>query len=164
MRAVLLAFTILVLAGCEAAPPTIAVSVDTPTRRGRGVIIGPRTVLTVCHVVSGCDEVMVEDKRARVVQRHLRGTETGDDGIAVLELEEGEFPPSRIGQIAERVGAGVTYLPARGECAWPWGLQPGDSGSPILDAHGRVTGLVRAVYGRAEALDKTIVIVSHGDS
>ena len=159
-RAVALAS--LVLAGC-ATPPTIAVDIETSARRGRGVIVGPRTVLTVCHVVSGTDEVEVDGLRARVVARHLRATDTGEDGLAVLELEEGAFPSERIGQLAEAAGPGVTYLPRRGECPWPWGLQPGDSGSPILDAHRRVTGLVRAVFGRAEPLDKNVSLGSKGD-
>ena len=123
---------ILALAGC-ATPSGIGVDIETATRRGRGVIIGPQTVLTVCHVVTGTEEVEVEGKRARVVRRNVRATETGDDGIAVLELLEGTFPPERIGKLTDKVGAGVVYLPSRGETAWPWGLQPGDSGSPILD-------------------------------
>ncbi len=163
MRSLALALALIALAGCSA-PPSIAVDVETAARRGRGVIIGPRTVLTVCHVVQGSDEVEVDGQRARVVSKHTRTTETGEDGVAVLELVEGTFPPERIGKLAEKVGAGVSYLPARGERPWPWGLQPGDSGSPILDAQRRVTGLVRAVYGRAEPLDKTAFALLNGDS
>jgi hypothetical protein len=162
MRPCALAFASLLLAGCTA-PVTIAVDVETSARRGRGVIVGPRTVLTVCHVVSGSDVVEVDGLRARVVARRLRPTETGEDGLAVLELEEGLFPAERIGQLAESAGPGVTYLPRRGESPWPWGLQPGDSGSPILDARGRVTGLVRAVLGRAEPLDRNVSFGSKGD-
>ncbi len=154
---------LLLAPGC-ATPIGIGVDIETATRRGRGVIVGARTVLTVCHVVTGSDEVEVDGLRARVVKRNVRATETGDDGIAIVELIEGTFPPERIGKLTEKVGAGVVYLPSRGETAWPWGLQPGDSGSPILDAHGHVTGLVRAVYGRAEPLDRSCSIVAGGDS
>jgi S1-C subfamily serine protease len=150
----LAAVLFLSLAGCSSVAPSIGCDVETADHRGRGVIVGPRTVLTVAHVVRGTDTVTVDSLPARVVSRHLRKTETGDDGIAVLELERGEFPAARIAVIADKVGAGVTYVPARGERPWPWGLQPGDSGSPILDSHGHVTGLVRAVYGRAEPVDQ----------
>jgi hypothetical protein len=163
VRTILSLLLLLLVSGCTA-PSGIGVDIETATRRGRGVIVGPKTVLTVCHVVTGQDEIEVDGRRAKVVQRNVRSTETGDDGIAVVELLEGTFPVERIGKVTDKVGAGVVYLPARGETPWPWGLQPGDSGSPILDAHGHVTGLVRAVYGRAEPLDKTCVVVSAGDS
>jgi hypothetical protein len=158
-----LAFAGVLLVGCTAAP-TIAVDIETSSRRGRGVIVGPRTVLTVCHVVDGSNEVVVDGLRARVIARRRHTTETGEDGLAIVELEEGVFPPERIGQLADKVGTGVSYLPRRGECAWPWGLQPGDSGSPILDARGRVTGLVRAVFGRAEPIDRSVSLGTNGDS
>lgn len=119
--------------------------------------MGPRTVLTVGHVVAGDGEIRVESHLARVVSRGTRKTETGPDGLVVLELVEGEFQKERIAVIAEHANAGVRYLPARGSHPWPWGLEPGDSGSPILDAEGHVTGLVRAVYGRAEPLDQATV-------
>lgn len=162
-KLVLALLGLILVSGCTA-PSGIGVDIETATRRGRGVIIGPTTILTVCHVVTGTEEVEVDGRRARVVNRRVRSTETGDDGIAVLELLEGSFPADRIGKLTDKVGAGVVYLPSRGETAWPWGLQPGDSGSPILDAHGHVTGLVRAVYGRAEPLDKSSVSVAGGDS
>jgi S1-C subfamily serine protease len=154
----LFALVLVVASGCSAVPAGIAVDVETPSRRGRGVIVGPRTVLTVGHVVTDADHVMIDSLPARVVSRHNRATETGPDGVAVLELLAGEFPPERIAKIAEHPNPGVKYIPARGEHAWPWGLEPGDSGSPILDADGRVTGLVRAVYGRAEPLDQATVV------
>src|SRR5262249_20870310 len=119
----LVALAALALAvGCTAPPVGIGVNVETASRRGRGVIIGPHTVLTVCHVVQGSDEVEVDGMKAHVVSRHNRSTETGEDGIAVVELDKGEFPPERIGTVTEKVGAGVSYLPARGETPWPWGL------------------------------------------
>lgn len=148
---------LLALAGCRAPAPGIACDVETASRRGRGVIVGPRTALTVGHVVAGTDLVTVDSRPARVVSRSTRKTETGPDGIVVLVLVEGEFPKERIARIAERANAGVSYLPARGARPWPWGLEPGDSGSPILDSDGNVTGLVRAVYGRAEPLDQATV-------
>jgi S1-C subfamily serine protease len=158
LLAALGALALVVLEGCAAPVGGIACDVETPTRRGRGVIVGPKTVLTVGHVVTDAELVTVDSLRARVVSRHSRATETGPDGIAVLELLDGEFPKERIAKIADHPNAGVKYIPARGEQPWPWGLEPGDSGSPILDAQGRVTGLVRAVYGRAEPLDEATVV------
>jgi hypothetical protein len=155
---------VLAATGCTSVPTGIGVNVETATRRGRGVVIGPHTILTVCHVVSGSDDCEVDGMPARVVQRHVRSTETGEDGIAVVELVKDSFPPERIGTLCDKVGAGVVYLPARGETPWPWGLQPGDSGSPILDAKGHVTGLVRAVYGRAEPLDRGTVVVTSSEN
>jgi S1-C subfamily serine protease len=151
------AFALLLFSGCASTVSSIACDVETPSRRGRGVIVGPKTILTVGHVVDGAEQVTVDSRPARVVARHVRATETGPDGLVVLELITGEFPRERIATLADHPNAGIKYLPARGEHPWPWGLEPGDSGSPILDSQGRVTGLVRAVYGRAEPLDQATV-------
>jgi hypothetical protein len=146
----------LVLSGC--AVRTCSVSVDSPEASGRGVIVGPKQVCTVAHVVlKHCGPVWdpwpivnVEGHAAKTVAWNYSVFNAyGPDGIVLLELVDNyTFDENRIATLAPKDGGpGVTYLSPRGPEPWAWGIRPGDSGSPVLDAEGRVIGLVRAFAG-----------------
>jgi hypothetical protein len=156
--------SLVLFAGC-ASPESISCDVNADRRHGRGVIISPTCALTVDHVYWDTDFVTINGKwRAKVRQRSKHAaepgsTETGFDGLVLVQIEDGQppFPADRVAvmaptnALAERA---VYYVSQRGLCRWPFGIMPGDSGSPILDANGRVVGLVRAVRGEWEGVTK----------
>jgi hypothetical protein len=118
--------------------------------RGTGAVIGPFSIITVAHVVTNQDVVLVDVgefdiawQGARVVG-FIRGTPEdivllqllGDDGI------KGDYFRLRTGY--KQASHVVT---TRGVFNWQPGiLTPGDSGSPILNPSGDVIGLVHGYY------------------
>jgi S1-C subfamily serine protease len=125
------------------------VTVLAGSRKGRGAIVGPRTVLTVSHVVG--DETTVEVGasslawvRARVVDR----IPSSPEPIVVLELETSTGFLGFEGFEAERTfektpgGNAAWVLASTGTHAWARGIRPGDSGSPVIDARGGLVGLL----------------------
>lgn len=147
---------LLMLAGCQTTGD-IACDVETDVSRGRGVIIGPRTVLTVTHVVDKPMGLSVDGHAAHITTMQHLILDTGRaDGVTVLELDDYVFPSDRIASTISNNDwrSGLFYLPARGREPWPWGLRAGDSGSPIVDINGNVVGLVRAVRGIFIAADE----------
>jgi S1-C subfamily serine protease len=125
------------------------VTVLAGSRRGRGAIVGPRTVLTVFHVVG--DETTVEVgasslswARARVVDR----IPSSPEPLVVLEVEISAGFLGFEGFAAERTfekapgGHAAWVLASTGTHAWARGIRPGDSGSPVIDARGGLVGLL----------------------
>jgi hypothetical protein len=131
---------------------------------GRGAVIGPDRVLTVAHVVGGAapDDLYVVvhpggygHVRARPVLRRRAAPES----LVVLEVE------TRQGLLGDLLGfagfaPGDRFAPGRGAPAridtrrglaafQGAALEPGDSGSPILDAQGGLVGLLSGRSGGA---------------
>lgn len=158
------------------AAPECAVTIVAGNLRGRGVIVGKTTVLTVAHVVGGKTEVEVATSGLRWTRAHVvkRIAATPEDVIQ-LELETSEgtlsfacFDEDRIAKTGE--GAPSFVVTATGARGWEHAnaLRPGDSGSPVLSNEGAVVGLlvgktrdgsgVLASLGRAKSstIDATI--------
>ena len=107
---------------------------------GRGVVVGPRRVLTVAHVVGEAAEVDVATgytwSSARVVRRHAAWPEP----LVELELARDAFGPDEV--LAPGAGASPAWvLAADGPRPWSAPLRPGDSGSPVVDPRGLLVGL-----------------------
>lgn len=119
-----------------------AVTVTADYSRGRGLVVGPRTVLTVAHVVGAADSIEVtvstfEVARARIVAR----IPADPEDVLVLELDGFDgFPAERVR--AAGAGAPAWILGQHGPRAIRSPLAHGDSGSPIVDAQGLAVGLV----------------------
>jgi len=116
--------------------------------RGRGVVTGKRTVLTVAHVVGSLGTVEVETSLLWKSARVVRKIPSFPEDLVELELVAEEagflsfegFAADRQAQL--RDGTAVSVATASGVHAWPGTLVPGDSGSPVLDSNGSVVGLV----------------------
>lgn len=119
------------LAGCAA--PVRVVSVEGPTRRGSGVVLGPRCVATVEHVV---DWPMTAG--GALVTRVVWLPATGE---RIALLRTAADMPGPYAAFAD--GAGSTIHTPRGPTpVRPCGAIPGDSGSPVVGQLG-VVGLHR---------------------
>jgi S1-C subfamily serine protease len=141
---------------------------------GSGFAAGPDTIVTNAHVVAGSDTVQVkrpdgEIREATVVAfdggRDLAVLEVPDLGQEPLERAEAElggdgvvigYPggqdtprvaPARVQDRRSAIGRDI-YARERTEREVLFlsaDLQQGDSGSPVIDAEGRVTGVVFAI-------------------
>jgi S1-C subfamily serine protease len=134
-----------------------------------GVHWGQSVVVTADHTVKRDEEISVSLPDGRMVSARLVGRDASTD-LAVLRLQEAEFPVAEIGDAATlRVGHVVLAIARPGErgvsASWgvisalgaPWrswhggqidqfirpdvSLYPGFSGGPLADAHGRVMGI-----------------------
>lgn len=139
---------------------TVLVSTDPATRRGGcGAVVGPRTVLTVEHLLPGATRAFVRVghdggwREAQVVARIPARPEP----LVLLELEAGEgalaelfgftgFPEERW-LTGNPGGEPALVADASGTWRWPAPLEPGDSGAPVLDADGALIGLVSGRIG-----------------
>ncbi len=121
---------------------------------GRGAVVGPDTVLTVAHVLGGQRDAWVSTSRsggALVPGRVVDALRALPEPVLVVRVETSKgllgllgfagFSPER------------RYAPGTGAAAWidtprgrePFGaagLQPGDSGSPVVDGRGGLVGLL----------------------
>lgn len=177
MRNTTALLVLVLLAGCASAPERVErsiVKLDGPAsaaleggakvvagaRCGRGAIVGPRHVLTVAHVVGDAREVSVStggpfDVAARVVEWRpswpeplvLLELDVAEDGSFGELLGMGRIAPARV--LAKGAGRAAVIVTPRGPvpCAPGARLVPGDSGSPVLDANGRLVGLLHGIEG-----------------
>lgn len=128
-------------------------------RGGCGAVLGPRTVLTVAHVLGDATAgwVCVERDAGWRLARVIRTLPSTPEDLLVLELEPDQGPAANLfgwtGFDVER-----WLLPAPGASparvgapsgTWRWGtaLAPGDSGSPVLSSDGELVGLVSGRIG-----------------
>ncbi|MCO5169477.1 MAG: serine protease [Planctomycetes bacterium] len=138
----------------DAGAVAVRASLDPGAPAGRGAVVGDRWVLTVDHVTRGQETVHVATTReagwvaARVARRIPASPEPLallevdlDDGLYGLLLGFPGFEPDR--HLIAGAGDPVAVLTARGRLPWTAGvLEPGDSGSPVLDAAGDLVGVV----------------------
>jgi S1-C subfamily serine protease len=137
----------------------VRASLDAP-RAGRGAVVGERWILTVAHVLEGRDRAFVATTadggwvEAQVVRR-VAG-EPEDLVLLEVDVDEGAFGAllgfggfDRDAVLApSRTGLPRQVVTPRGAITWrPGVLVPGDSGSPVLDADGRLVGLVSGRRG-----------------
>lgn len=140
--------------GADARGVAVRASLDPGAPAGRGAVVGDRWVLTVDHVTRGQDAVHVATTRdggwvaARVARRIAATPEPlvlleveVDDGVYGALLGFTGFDPDR--HLPAGEGPATTVVTPRGHLPWVDGtLEPGDSGSPVLDATGGLVGLV----------------------
>lgn len=117
-----------------------AVSVHGSGGPGRGVIVGPRKLLTVQHVVGGASSVEVGLGYLWATARVVRAIPSFPEPLVELELDADDaVDADRV--LSMRAGRAAWVLCADGARAWGQTLRPGDSGSPVVDASGAVVGL-----------------------
>jgi S1-C subfamily serine protease len=146
------------------------------------------TIVSANHVVERDDEITVVTHDGKELAAKLVGRDPGSD-LAVLRVEGAALAPAtRAGLEDAKVGALVLALGRAGELAatigivsavgGPWGgthdsdapMFPGFSGGPLVDASGRVLGLLSSHLGRGQTLaipndevDKIVTALStHG--
>lgn len=121
---------------------------------GRAAVVGPDTVLTVAHVLAGQTEGWVSTSPSGgglVAARVIGELPTSPEPVLVVRVATdpgllgllgfGGFAPAR--RFVAGAGAAAMIETARGrEPLVGAQLQPGDSGSPILDAGGGLVGLL----------------------
>lgn len=144
----------------------LAVEIAQDGQCGRGAVVGPNRIVTVAHVVEGMGSLWISVSRetglieGRIVQRVAANPE----GYVFVEIETqggaygtlfgfAGFAAENCFTLGSGPPAGV--LTKRGFLPWEIGtLRPGDSGSPVLDASGKLVGLVS---GRTELGEPVMV-------
>lgn len=133
----------LLVVGCVAAPGVHVghgkvVKVESRTHRGTGAVIGRNLVATVAHVGTGT--FRVEGYRARVV-REIKTEDYESIIILKVSTEWSKLDYFRFSTDTPRV-----IYTRRGKTR-PSQIIRGDSGSPVVDKWGRLTGHVSATVG-----------------
>jgi len=148
---------------------------------GSGVVVTPDGyVLTNEHVVQGVQDARVAFVDGRSVPAVVVGRDAATD-LAVLRAQAGALPyarlaatrPLRVGQLIVAVGnplgfestvsAGVVSALGRslrsrhgrlieGVVQHTAALNPGNSGGPLVDSHGRVVGINTAIIAMAQGI------------
>jgi len=143
-----------------------SVTIRVGHRCGQGAVVGVDRILTVAHVVAGAQEVWV------ATANHARGWVRGRvvDWIPaspeplvaiVLEVDSGIY--GRLLGFSgfeqdDQFGYATQSRPHRvvtAQGAIPWqgkNLKPGDSGSPVIDADGKLIGLLVGRRGNIPVL------------
>ncbi|MGI8909722.1 MAG: S1C family serine protease [Rubrobacteraceae bacterium] len=148
-------------------------------RSGSGVVYEPGLVLTASHVVEREEDLSVETGDGRKLTARFVGRDPSTD-LAVLRVEELEAGATafaegepRVGQLALAVGSrgrgdgpratlGVVGSVGGPMRTWRGGRveryiqtdatpYPGFSGGPLVDARGRVLGILTSGFGRGAA-------------
>jgi S1-C subfamily serine protease len=152
---------------------------------GSGVIFSPEGyILTNYHVIHGAQQVMITLADGRRFSPDLVGVDPVTD-LAVLYIEAADLPYAvfgdsrllRVGQMIVTIGnplgfqstvsTGVISAVGRvlkGSADRMIGniiqhtapLNPGNSGSPLVDSHGRIVGLNTAIIMRAQGIGFSI--------
>jgi len=162
------------------APGVVNVHLDAPGgRMGTGFAIAPDRVVTAWHLVAGADVLEIRDLSGRARSASVVGSDARVD-LALLRLEGASLQPLPLGDGASlRVGDTVVavgnpyglghtlsagILAQRGrlfadgpgprvdflQLSMP--LHPGNSGGPVLDAHGRVVGVLTGTHSTGQGI------------
>jgi S1-C subfamily serine protease len=159
----LAALALLVLAGCGASGPPRLAAVRVGDQNATGFEAGAGRVVTVAHVLQPGRRVLVAGRPARVrlldrrldiavldaaARGELRyGTPRAGEPATVLVLRSGvarSLPTTVRRTITAHLGGA-----SRPALELAGAVQPGDSGSPVLDREGRLLGVVFAQSERA---------------
>ena len=156
-------------AAVEGAGQSVVAVHARPRTPSSGVHWRQGVIVTADHTVKRDEDISVGLPDGRMIPAVLAGRDASTD-LAVLKLQEAEFPVAEIGDaVALRVGHVVLAVARPGErgvsASWgvisalggPWrswhggqidqfirpdvSLYPGFSGGPLVDAHGRIMGI-----------------------
>jgi S1-C subfamily serine protease len=159
----LAALALLALAGCGAAGPPRLAAVRVGDEHATGFAAGTGRIVTVAHVLQPGRPVLVAGRpaRVRVLDRRLDiavldaaargelryGTPRAGARATVLVLRSGV--PRSLPTIVRRTITAHLAGASRPALELAGAVQPGDSGSPVLDRDGRLLGVVFAQSARA---------------
>ena len=160
------------------------VAVVSENGHGAGIVWNAaHTIVTNAHVVSRCRDVLVEAGDGRRLRARVTARDAEND-LALLTIHGLNLPPvsrgdarlMRVGEIVLAVGhphgirdtATLGILSGQGRGTWmgradrevvqaDLALAPGNSGGPLLDAHGTVIGIAAMILSPGIA----VAIPSH---
>ena len=143
------------------------VRVEIEDAEGTGFVVGPGKVLTAAHVVEGGRQVFVVQDGVRspaTVDRRNTGLDLALLSVEGLDLPSLELAPAPPDVLAEvfvfgnplgnplSVSRGIVSAVTGTQIQTDAAINPGNSGGPMVDADGRVVGLVVAKERDAEGV------------
>ena len=156
--------------------------VETPTSRGTAFFVAPDTLLTNVHVVGPNASVRLKRTDGRISDARVVALQTAVD-IAVLKVAPPDSNPTvlplgsgeraRVGQDVVAIGSAlgtlqntvtrgiVSALRRSGDAVLVQtdaAVNPGNSGGPLLDRHGRVIGITTMGYVERQGLNFAVAI------
>lgn len=149
------------------------VAIDARTSKGSGIIVAKNFVLTNAHVVADVYRVKIRLSSGTIVTGYVAARDEDED-IALISMPETAIPPlvfgnsdetalgqgdpiyafgfpfGLTGDVSFKEGTlsrrldfdGKSYLEISN------GLHPGNSGGPLVNAHGEVVGIFQAIVGQ----------------